>query len=293
MNENFSELKNKSAGELTRLAGLMRFDLGTHARTKLRLAGCANSGTLLHKIEAKKHGEHMASIFKKHWKKTGKRGTQIERLRMVTVLDSVAGLDVAEILCNVSAMEKRIQKWLHGMRVCLVAAVEVEVFSIEFLEKVNAQGTVEKRKLAVLKTMTAAKGSAALIHFHGVIDAMDVDVGEVVERAKEIWTGAYAVDFQQTYKKRSVATNISKIFNYATKGGNDFLRYKTGFGRETDEDLDGKMWRKGTGRADMGGETVADERGLSLGEIKILDAVYAAIQVRKRGMRGHEIIKSV
>ena len=43
----------------------------------------------------------------------------------------------------------------------------------------------------------------------------------------------------------------------------------------------------------MGGETVADERGLSLGEIKILDAAYDAIQVRKRGMRGHEIIKSV
>ncbi len=292
MNKSFIELKNNRAKDALRLREVSRFDLGTHARTKLQLAGCANSETLLHTIEAKKHGAHMASIFEKHWTKHGGRGAK-ERLRMLTVLDSVTTLHAGKILKRVEVMEEQIKKWLYGKKVFLIAAVEIEFVNIAFLEKVNEQGVVEKRKFEVLKSMTNEKGSAALVHFHGIIDAMDNDLDALADDAREIWNGKYAVDFQKTYNNRSVAANAAKICAYATKGGNDFLRYKTGFGRETDEDLDGKMWRAGQGRADRGGETVSDERGLTLGEIRLLDAAYTAIQVRKRGMRGHELIKSI
>ncbi len=63
------------------------------------------------------------------------------------------------------------------------------------------------------------------------------------------------------------------------------------------EDLDAKIWREGTGRADKGepknrerehdGETVADERGLTIGEIVFLDDVWRELMDRKRNKRGY------
>jgi hypothetical protein len=81
--------------------------------------------------------------------------------------------------------------------------------------------------------------------------------------------------------------NLRNIASYLTKGGNDQLRYNAGFGRDLVEDLDAKIWRAGTGRADKGGETVADERGLTVGEIKFLDDMWRELMDRKRNKRGY------
>jgi hypothetical protein len=89
------------------------------------------------------------------------------------------------------------------------------------------------------------------------------------------------------FKDRTVIQNIQGIASYVTKGGNEQLRYNTGFGRDLDDDLDAKMWRAGTGRADKGGETVSDERGLTVGEIAFLDDVWRNLMGRKRNKRGY------
>jgi hypothetical protein len=291
MQNDFKQLKSNRAGDAKRLAGLVRVDLGTHAKVKLRKAGCVDSGTLLHKKEAEKHAQILTERFNKQFEQYGKRGSQNDRLRMVTILDSVCELDLDRIINCVTLMEKRIKKWLFRKKIYLLAAVEIEIVNIDFLERVNKEGAIEKRKLDIIKLMTNTTGSVALVHFHGIIDLKNVDEKLLVKYAREIWPIRYAVELQKLYSSNSISKNIKEIFTYATKGGNEELRYKTGIAREAASDLDAKMWRSGTGRKDMGGEALDDERGLTIGEIRILDSAYSAIQKRKRGMTGYQIIK--
>ena len=113
---------------------------------------------------------------------------------------------------------------------------------------------------------------------------------ELRKRAKKIaaWQRSpYQVEIKRLFKDRTVLQNIRDIASYVTKGGNEKLRYNAGFGRDLDDDLDAKMWRAGTGRADKGGETVSDERGLTVGEIAFLDDVWRDLMDRKRNKRGY------
>jgi hypothetical protein len=130
------------------------------------------------------------------------------------------------------------------------------------------------------------------VHFHGVVDLIDSNSSLREEllrkRAKELgaWQRApYQVELKRLYKNRTVLENIQEISRYLTKGGN--LRYNAGFGSDLADDLDAKMWRAGMGRADKGGETVADERGLNVGEIAILDDVWRALMDRNSDGRGY------
>ena len=66
------------------------------------------------------------------------------------------------------------------------------------------------------------------------------------------------------------------------------LRYNAGFGRDLAEDLDAKIWKHfGVGRSARGGETVADERGLTVGEVQQLDALYVWLMNRRKDKRGY------
>jgi hypothetical protein len=49
------------------------------------------------------------------------------------------------------------------------------------------------------------------------------------------------------------------------------------------------MRRAGEGRADQGAETVTDERGLTIGEIKLMDDIWCALMARKRNKRGYRV----
>ena len=91
----------------------------------------------------------------------------------------------------------------------------------------------------------------------------------------------------RSFSSQTVARNLHDIANYITKGGNDQLRYNAGFGRDLVDDLDAKMWRAGEGRADQGAETIADEHGLTIGEIKFMDDIWCALMARKRNKRGY------
>ena len=53
-----------------------------------------------------------------------------------------------------------------------------------------------------------------------------------------------------------------------------------------------KIWRAGLGRKDKGGETIEDERGLTVQEVKALDELYVWIMERRKDKRGYIISTS-
>lgn len=119
-------------------------------------------------------------------------------------------------------------------------------------------------------------GPFALVHFHGLVDLghraeRNGKHDAVVRQLKTIWDGHFRVDLKTTFYNQAISDKLKKIAGYMTKGGNEDLRYKDTFGREQ---IEGKIWRLGTGRADSGGETFEDEHALTVGEICDLDAIY-------------------
>jgi hypothetical protein len=132
------------------------------------------------------------------------------------------------------------------------------------------------------------------VHFHGIVDLVNGNstlCEELVrKRAKKIdaWQRSpYQIELKRLFKGRTVLQNVQELSRYVTKGGNDDLRYDAGFGGGLAEDLDAKMWRAGMGRAPKGGDTVADERGLNVGEIAFLDDVWRALMDRNSDGRGY------
>ena len=91
----------------------------------------------------------------------------------------------------------------------------------------------------------------------------------------------------RSFKSRSIGQNLQGIASYLTKGGNEQLRYKAGYGRDLAEDLEAKIWRAGLGRKDGGAETVEDDRGLTVGEVAFLDEVYDKLMRSRRDRRGY------
>jgi hypothetical protein len=138
--------------------------------------------------------------------------------------------------------------------------------------------------------------SCALVHFHGIVDLINGNSPlreELIrKRAREIdaWQRSpYQIELKQHFKGRTVLQNVQKLSSYVTKGGNDDLRYDAGSGRDLEEDLDAKIWREGMGRADRGGETVADERGLTIREIVFLDDFWRELMDRTLDKRGYRL----
>jgi leucyl aminopeptidase (aminopeptidase T) len=113
-----------------------------------------------------------------------------------------------------------------------------------------------------------------------------------MQRNNDIKKYIYQVTFDGLFKNRKTSNNLTKIAHYVTKGGNENLRYNAGFGRDLTEDLEGKIWRVGLGRADKGGETIEDERGLSVAEVRALDELYRWLMDRRSDKRGYLIASS-
>jgi hypothetical protein len=69
------------------------------------------------------------------------------------------------------------------------------------------------------------------------------------------------------------------------------LRYKMGFGRDYDEDVEAKMW-KTYGRdliAENDDGVIEDVRGLTGNEIRFLDTITRRLMDRRRDGRGYVI----
>jgi hypothetical protein len=148
--------------------------------------------------------------------------------------------------------------------------------------------------------------SKILVHCHVVVDlGKDFQKNEEALRnlyAKErSWKRTkYQVELKGLFKNRKTARNLKAIAAYVTKGGNENLRYNAGFGRDLAEDMEAKIWKKfgigeaasgekprKRGRSARGGETVADERGLTVGEVQQLDELYVWLMNRRKDKRGY------
>lgn len=305
MANSLSELKQTSAERLEKLRAAMRLDLGVHKGTRLKRAGCGESKSLLHDGIAEHHSKLLLDDYKKRWGNLT-RDQALERLRFLTVLHSVVPLNQRDVMRAVARMESALERVFKGTGARALGAVEVEIVNIALLRKIGSLSEDETRKLNVLETITGSRADTAskitgtedsgvLVHFHGIVDLGGgrnslLREDQLRKRAKTIaaWQRSpYQVEIKRLFKDRTVPKNLRDIASYITKGGNERLRYNAGFGRDLAEDLDAKIWRAGTGRADKGGETVADERGLTIGEIKMLDDIWSALMARKRNKRGY------
>ena len=128
--QSFSEVKRNSARDFEKLRAVMRLDLGTHKETRLKRAGYHNTKTLLDKGVAADHGKMLAADYKKHCA-TLTRDDVEERLRFLTVLHSVVGLEKGIVIRAVKRMEAVLRRLFDGSGAWLLGAVEVEIVNIE------------------------------------------------------------------------------------------------------------------------------------------------------------------
>lgn len=311
MARDFHELKQQALSgelfELTKAAikSSTRYDLGTHKKTRLKLAGVARSGSLLHNDVAMKHAALLADELKKRAKKVGLEEAN-ERFRFMTVLQAVVEPDVEKVRQAVEAMEADFQYTVGEMDLWSRGAIELEMVNLTILKKISRMKEDEARKLNVLTDLTEleefeglmipASGSVTrtLVHCHVVLDLGPDHEEAEAELRKRIqrrgcWSKKYQLEIKSLFKHRKVANNLDKIAAYVTKGGNENLRYNAGFGRDLPEDVEAKMWRAGLGRADKGGETIEDERGLTAAEVQAPDALIVWLMKRRKDKRGYVI----
>jgi hypothetical protein len=296
--------RSKSGNALRELQQHLRFDLGSHKRTRLRHAGCGESGTILHAGVSSMHARALFREYQQHC-----RDIAVDRLRYLTILHELVDLDGSAIDDSADDMRRQLTRLFDVSKVWALGVIEIELINFDLLRRVHDQTDGGKRKLAVLERLVVtegatdkiesassrcATGTMALVHCHVLVDlnARDVEAAEARLRHNmqmvNVWNRApYQVELKTTFKNRTLVKNLSAIAEYGTKGGNEQLRFKTGFGRDLAEDLDAKIWRAGLGRKDAGGETVEDERGLSVGEVAFLDEIYGALMDLSDDRRGY------
>lgn len=291
--DTFKAMKESGSKRLEALRSIMRPDLGSHKKTKLIRAGCAGSGSLLHSDVANAHSISLRQDFRDRYENVPPEDQ--DHLRFVTILHSVTRLDSDQVIQAAYEMDDCITGAFSGTGATCLGAIEFEIVNLAMLRRIGSLKDDETRKLDVLERLTDGQlDTGVLIHFHGVVDLSNsiLRSDELRERlmTTEKWQKSdYQVELKGFYKTRTLAENLDGIAGYITKGGNDTLRYNPGFGRDPDDQLDAQVWRAGMGRADRGGETISDERSLTLGEIAFLDQVWLQLMMRRQDHRGYLI----
>ena len=295
MANSFEELRTSGLRRLEVLRSLIRPDLGSHKRTTLRRAGCEASGSLLHNDVAAAHSTLLKQDYQDRFHRGSPDGNQ-DQLRFLTVLHSVMALDEAAVLRAASEMEAGIHRVFEGLGAWCLGAIEVEIVNLALLRRIGSLSDDETRKLNVLEKLGGSSDTqldcGVLIHFHGVVDLSNSLLREEQLRArlaevKEWQLSPYQIEAKHLFQKRALLDNLRDIASYITKGGNEQLRYNTGFGRDLPDDLDAKVWRAGSGRADKGGETITDQRALTLAEIRLLDKIWLELMNKRQDKRGY------
>ncbi len=285
MHKNFKKLKRNRKADFERLRGSLGFNLGEQKRTRLKRALRRDCKTLIEPAVSEEYAGMLQNEMYRHWGH-GWRTKEEEqtRLRFLTVLDSLEPLDVGVVVQAGRKLARRIQAALEEQRVWCIGVVEVELVNRARLQQAVSGDDVDehaRRKYTVIESMVEPlyrydEGTFALVHFHGLVDlghwaSNNMKHEAVVKHLKKLWEGNFRVDLKKTFRDQAIGKKLDSIAHYMTKGGNEDLRYKDKFGREQ---VEGKIWRKGTGRADAGGETVDDEHGLTIGDIRNLDSIY-------------------
>lgn len=225
------------------------------------------------------------------------------------MLHEVCDLDHDKVLTSAAEMKDSLLVACKQMKVWALGVVEIELVNLPLLKRIQEQTDVEKRKLQVLRNLIMKKeldgllvgntdGTKALVHAHVVVDfGYDADKKasefDAYLRTLSPWNRVgYQVRLEELRRNKSMTANLKAIAAYGTKGGNERLRYKAGFGRDLNEDLDAKIFKAGgTGKKHKGGETLEDERSLTVGELAFLNEVYERLMRLRRDRRGY-LIKS-
>jgi len=292
-----------SGEQLELITRVIRYNLGTHKKTRLRLAGLESSRSLLHDDVSAKHAEKLSKELLRRAKSIGSSADN--RLRFLTILHSTEDLSASSVRSAVQSMRRKYNKALNKLRLWSRGAIELEIVSLSILRKLSGIRNDEARKLNVLENLiplrklqgslvpSSSDDTRVLVHLHCVVDlgknfeGNEVKLRKLFARVGDWQRSPYQIELKRLFRKVSTSKNLKAIAAYVTKGGNEHLRYNAGFGRDLAEDLEAKIWRAGLGRSDKGGETVEDERGLSLGEVRSLDRLYSWLMNQRSGRRGY------
>jgi hypothetical protein len=307
MPKSFDELKRQYKGgkAFTDLQKHIRYDLGAHKKTRLKLAAAENSGSLLHDNISRVHAQKLSKELRTRADKVGTSAKN--RFRFMTILQAVVEPTEKKVSAAVEAMKSQFQTIVGDLGLWSRGAIELEMVNLTILEKISSLSDNEARKLNVLTELgelqefmglmipTSKSLTRVLVHCHVVVDlgkrpeATEEEIRKRIKR-KGYWKKSkYQVEIKGLFKNRAVSTNFNKIAAYVVKGGNENLRYNAGFGRDLAEDLEAKIWRSGLGRKDKGAESIEDERGLTVAEVKRLDELYVWLMKRRRDKRGYLI----
>ena len=315
----FEEMKRKSqSGEtLEFLRSQMRFNVGDHRKTRLKRVGAANSRSLLHEEVGERHALILQEEYSKRVDRIGKDAQK--RLKWVTILQEVVDANVEDVSWAVERLENQFKGIVSDMGLWSRGALELEMVNIEILEKIAGRNDEEQRKLDTLTGMWDKEDyqgmkifgnksvSKVLVHAHVVVDlgADFVRNGKLLaDKFDKVnsWNRAKRqVLIKSFMKHKAVEENIEQLAHYATKGGNvnkhGRIEYKTKFGTDLADTLERQMLkskkglsgdeRKKSRRADKGGDTIEDERGLTVGDLAKLDELIVWLMKRRKDKRGY------
>ena len=278
----FKELKLKSvAQELSRLRRHIRFDINIHKKTKLKVLGTRARSTLLDSGVSKTHADRLQKQFLARWKGLRKR-EWTERLRLWTVLDSIAPLDEESIMQSIKGLQARLVDVCSKVKgIEVIGVIEIEVVNIAKMREL-AKEADEARKLNVLSDLLpkSEKGlfkdgveSFALVHFHGVVDlGMDADEKHqtLSDKSRYFWDHSYQVELKKLHADKTIGKNLANIAKYLVKGGNENLIYKIGFGYDTAEKLETQMLKAGKKKLGADFDGFVNEMSLTMEEVRVL-----------------------
>lgn len=302
----FIRMKERSlSGEsLEYLSGALRFDIGTQQKTKLKVLGELAVKTLLTNAVAEKHAAKLDEQFRRRWGSFTKREMK-DRLRFVTVLAELVPLDLEVTSEAVERMFSRLEIVFGGIRgIEVIGAAEIEIVDIEKMRQM-ASVADEVRKLDVIISMMpdeekslfkTSLSSYALVHFHGIMDIGangDEKVTKLKRDCARYWNANYMVQVKGLYSTKTVKKNLTDIAAYLTKGGNENLIYKIGFGYDKADDLERQMLKAGFTAKEADYAGIENQMSLTIPQIKFLGEAINQMMERKgsRNLRNGYLFK--
>lgn len=280
-----------SGEALDYLRGRVRFNIGKWRKKKLLCLDELKGKTLLTKSIAKQHAIRLEKQFLGRWEEFTKE-EMIERLRFWTVLSDVVPLNVDHAVVSTEEMFQRLKCTCDSIRgIEAIGVAEIEVVNVEKMKSM-ASDDDEARKLNVISNMLAAKGqstdssvakSYALVHFHGIVDVGaggEVRAQKIRDECERYWKESYQVEVKRLYSNKTLNKNLKDIAAYLTKGGNESLIYKIGFGYDEEEKINRQLVKSGRATMEKDYAGFENELSLNVAEIKFLGATIHRLMMR-------------
>lgn len=257
-------------GQINRYLQHIRPQIGKHKKTKLTgaLGASVAKRSLLNDQVANTHAKRLEKQFLTRW---GDLRAGEDRLRFWTVLDSLVDVNDDAICQGVEQMFARLEKVCAKVRgLEVIGACEIEIVNIEKMTRL-AEGSDQARKLKVVQSMmtTANGGSMAMIHFHGLVDfgmSAEKKCSDLGKASRSLWGKPYQVEIKKLFSTKPLKQNLKGIAQYLTKGGNENLIYKIGFGYDIDDKINRQLLK--CGKAKLEDDYEGFENELSLASTK-------------------------